>query len=111
MASVSSYLTCGNVEYNQYSFSQNVGKNENNARILEALRAEKEEVEAALSKERLESLRLKQELADADTRKTDLTKAHFSCYFTLLNNSNKIHGIFMNIIQVVHHYTYECIIV
>ncbi|KMZ62161.1 Acyl-CoA Binding Protein [Zostera marina] len=60
--------------YNTDLMPRNVGKNENNARIMEAFRVEKEELEVALSKERLESLRLKQELSDGDTRKADLTK-------------------------------------
>lgn len=77
---------------------------------MEAFRVEKEELEVALSKERLESLRLKQELSDGDTRKADLTKACFCCYFTFL--IKKIENAW-NIYQLnpscssLHIYTYE----
>ena len=42
--------------------------------VLASLRAEKEEVESSLSKEKLQSLQLKQDLADAEARNIDLYK-------------------------------------
>uniref|UniRef100_A0A803PST7 ACB domain-containing protein n=1 Tax=Cannabis sativa TaxID=3483 RepID=A0A803PST7_CANSA len=42
--------------------------------VLASLRAEKEEIESSLNKEKLQSLQLKQDLADAETRNTDLYK-------------------------------------
>ncbi|XP_042507612.1 acyl-CoA-binding domain-containing protein 4-like [Macadamia integrifolia] len=56
------------------SESLNVKSEENKERLLTALKAEKEELEASLTKEQLMSLKLKQELAEAETRNTDLTK-------------------------------------
>lgn len=42
--------------------------------LVAALKAEKEELESSLSKEKTQSLQLKQELAEAETRNTDLYK-------------------------------------
>ncbi|KAK1319724.1 Acyl-CoA-binding domain-containing protein 4 [Acorus calamus] len=47
---------------------------ESTERLILALKSEKEELEAAVAKEQMHTLQLKQELADAVTRKTDLTK-------------------------------------
>ncbi|XP_058076208.1 acyl-CoA-binding domain-containing protein 4-like isoform X2 [Magnolia sinica] len=52
----------------------NIKSEETSERLLVALKAEKEELEAALTKEQLQSLQLKQELAEAGTRNADLTK-------------------------------------
>ncbi|XP_043721442.1 acyl-CoA-binding domain-containing protein 4-like isoform X2 [Telopea speciosissima] len=56
------------------SESLNVKSEENKERLLTALKAEKEELEGSLTKEKLMSLKLKQELAEAETQNTDLTK-------------------------------------
>ncbi|KAK9919860.1 hypothetical protein M0R45_028434 [Rubus argutus] len=45
-----------------------------NEHLVAALKAEKEELESSLSKEKTQSLQLKQELAEAETRNTDLYK-------------------------------------
>ncbi|EXB37162.1 hypothetical protein L484_013526 [Morus notabilis] len=42
--------------------------------VLASLRAEKEELESSLNKEKMQSLQLKQDLAEAETRNTDLYK-------------------------------------
>ena len=42
--------------------------------LLATLKAEKEELESSLSKEKLLSLQLKQEISEAETRNTDLYK-------------------------------------
>ncbi|KAK3041978.1 hypothetical protein RJ639_002286 [Escallonia herrerae] len=47
---------------------------ETGGRLIAALKAEKEELESSLSKEKLQSLQLKQELTEAETRNTDLYK-------------------------------------
>nr|GMD42203.1 acyl-CoA-binding domain-containing protein 4 [Ipomoea batatas] len=47
---------------------------ETSEHLLSALKAEKEELESSLNKERLQTVQLKQELADAETRNTDLYK-------------------------------------
>ncbi|XP_031103395.1 acyl-CoA-binding domain-containing protein 4-like [Ipomoea triloba] len=47
---------------------------ETSEHLLSALKAEKEELESSLNKEKLQTLQLKQELADAETRNTDLYK-------------------------------------
>uniref|UniRef100_A0A5B6Z6Q2 Putative acyl-CoA-binding domain-containing protein 4-like isoform X1 n=1 Tax=Davidia involucrata TaxID=16924 RepID=A0A5B6Z6Q2_DAVIN len=47
---------------------------ETSERLIATLKAEKEELESSLSKEKLQSLQLKQELAEAETRNTDLYK-------------------------------------
>ncbi|KAK1279128.1 Acyl-CoA-binding domain-containing protein 4 [Acorus gramineus] len=47
---------------------------ESTERLILALKSEKEELDAAVAKEQMHTLQLKQELADAVTRKTDLTK-------------------------------------
>ncbi|XP_043709795.1 acyl-CoA-binding domain-containing protein 4-like isoform X2 [Telopea speciosissima] len=56
------------------SESLKVKGEENKERILAALKAEKEELEASFTKEQSLSLQLKQELAEAATRNTDLVK-------------------------------------
>lgn len=45
-----------------------------NERLLAATKAEKDEAESSLNKERMQTLKLKQELTDAETRNTDLYK-------------------------------------
>ncbi|CAH9073741.1 unnamed protein product [Cuscuta epithymum] len=45
-----------------------------NEHVLSALKLEKEELESSLNKEKMQTLQLKQELADAETRHTDLYK-------------------------------------
>ena len=47
---------------------------ETSERLISALKAEKDELESSLSKEKLLTLQLKQELTDAETRNTDLYK-------------------------------------
>lgn len=42
--------------------------------LIATLKSEKEELELSLSKEKLQSLQLKQDLAEAETRNTDLYK-------------------------------------
>jgi len=42
--------------------------------LLATLKAEREELNSSLSKEKLQTLHLKQELTDAETRNTDLYK-------------------------------------
>nr|DAD38027.1 TPA_asm: hypothetical protein HUJ06_008668 [Nelumbo nucifera] len=56
------------------SESMNTKSEESNKRLIASLRAEKEELEASLEKEQLQSLQLKQELAEAETQNTELTK-------------------------------------
>ena len=43
-------------------------------RIITTLKSEKEEVEASLNKEKIQTLQLKEELAEIDTRNTELYK-------------------------------------
>jgi chromosome segregation ATPase len=51
------------------------GKVEGKAdRIITTLKSEKEEVEASLNKEKIQTLQLKEELAEIDTRNTELYK-------------------------------------
>ncbi|XVE63044.1 hypothetical protein DITRI_Ditri06bG0168100 [Diplodiscus trichospermus] len=47
---------------------------ETSEHIIATLKAEKEELESSLNKEKLQSLQLKQELTEAETRNTDLYK-------------------------------------
>ncbi|KAJ8572881.1 hypothetical protein K7X08_009392 [Anisodus acutangulus] len=47
---------------------------ETSERLLAALKAEKEELESSFSKEKLQTLQLKQDLTDAEARNTDLYK-------------------------------------
>ena len=53
---------------------QNARSEEANERIVGELKAEKEELEAAVNREQIQNLELKQRLAEADTRNMDLTK-------------------------------------
>lgn len=51
-------------------------------RLMEALKAEKGELEATVNKEQLRTLQLKQQLAEAETRHIELTKANIiSCLY------------------------------
>lgn len=47
-----------------------------NEHVVASLRAEKEELESLLSKEKSQALQLKQDLAEAETRNTDLYKVY-----------------------------------
>lgn len=47
---------------------------ETSEHLISTLKAEKEELESSLSKEKLQTLQLKQELTDAETRNRDLYK-------------------------------------
>jgi hypothetical protein len=53
---------------------QNARSEETNERVLGSLKAEKEELGAALNREQIQTLELKQQLAEAETRNMDLTK-------------------------------------
>lgn len=46
----------------------------NGEHLLASLRAEKEELESSLGKEKTQSMQLKQDLSDAETRNTELYK-------------------------------------
>jgi hypothetical protein len=48
---------------------------ETSEKLLEALKAEKEELEATLNREQLQTVRLKEEIIQAETRNAELTKA------------------------------------
>ncbi|RWW35191.1 hypothetical protein BHE74_00024800 [Ensete ventricosum] len=52
-------------------------RNEVTVRLVEALKAEKGELEGTLNKEQLQTLRLKQEFNEAESRNIELTKASF----------------------------------
>jgi hypothetical protein len=54
-------------------------------RIITTLKSEKEEVEASLNKEKIQTLQLKEELAEIDTRNTELYKV--TVLFTFMNLS------------------------
>ncbi|KAJ4719425.1 acyl-CoA-binding domain-containing protein 4 [Melia azedarach] len=47
---------------------------ENTQHLISTLKAEKEELESSLSREKLQSIQLKEDLAEAETRNTDLYK-------------------------------------
>lgn len=53
---------------------QKLRNEESNERLVANLKSEKEELESLLSKEKLQSVQLKQELADAETRNAELYK-------------------------------------
>ncbi|URD91164.1 Acyl CoA binding protein [Musa troglodytarum] len=55
----------------------NIRNEETIERIVESLKAEKEELESTFNKEQLQNLQIKQELAEAESRNTELTKASF----------------------------------
>jgi len=46
----------------------------NSERIIATIKSEKEELEASLNKERMQTLQLRQELGEAELRNTDLYK-------------------------------------
>lgn len=46
----------------------------NNEHIIVTLKSEKEELEASLNKEKLQTQQLRQELSEAESRNTDLHK-------------------------------------
>lgn len=48
---------------------------------MATLKADKEELESSLSKEKAQSLQLKQELSEAETRNTDLYKVGILFFF------------------------------
>lgn len=54
---------------------QNISSEETSEQLIASLKSEKEELEAALTKEQVYSVQLKQEVAGAETQNTDLTKA------------------------------------
>lgn len=56
---------------------------ETSEHIIATLKVEKEELESSLNKEKLQSLQLKQELAEAEARNTELYKV-ISCLGTVV---------------------------
>lgn len=66
------YLTCG------FAFTQIPKVEETNKQLIAALKAEKEEVELSLNKEKMQTQQLRQELIEAETRNTDQYKVTFS---------------------------------
>lgn len=56
-----------------------------NIHLLATLKAEKEELESSLSKEKIHSLQLKQELSEAEIRNTELYKVRSWMYKTNIN--------------------------
>ncbi|GAB4835811.1 acyl-CoA-binding domain-containing protein 4 [Ancistrocladus abbreviatus] len=52
--------------------TEKIKSEESSERLIAALKTEKEELESALSREKVQTLQLKQELAEAETRNTDL---------------------------------------
>lgn len=52
----------------------NIGISETSEQLVASLKAEKEELEATLRREQVEALQLKQDLAEAETRNTEITK-------------------------------------
>lgn len=63
---------------------QNVGSNATDEQRLATLKADKEELEAALAKEELQRHQLKQELTESEARNVELTKATISSSFSTL---------------------------
>lgn len=53
---------------------QKIKNEETGERLIANLKLEKEELESSLREERVQSLQLKQELAEAESRNTDLYK-------------------------------------
>lgn len=59
-------------------------KGKGSASILATLKAEKEELESLLGKERLTSVQLKQDLTEAEARNSDLYKVDITLLYVLL---------------------------
>lgn len=53
---------------------QKIKNEETGEGLIATLKSEKEELESSLNKEKTQSLQLKQELAEAETRNSDLYK-------------------------------------
>jgi hypothetical protein len=53
---------------------------EANEQLLAALKAEKEELEATLNREGLQTVQLKEEITEAEARNTELTKVSLLFY-------------------------------
>lgn len=68
---------------NMIPFIQHAGSKETSEHYIAALKSEKEELEAEIAKEKLQSLQLKQELVEAETRNTDITKASISVFLLM----------------------------
>ncbi|WOL15837.1 acyl-CoA-binding domain-containing protein 4 [Canna indica] len=62
------------IEMDNGDLELNIRKEETIEQFVEALKVEKEELETALNKEQLQSLQIRQQLAEAESRKTELTK-------------------------------------
>lgn len=56
------------------TFMQKSKGSQSTEHLVATLKAEKEELESSLSREKLQSIQLKQELTEAETRNTDLYK-------------------------------------
>lgn len=76
--------------------------NEVNERSIASLKAEKEELESALNNEKLQSVQLKQELIEAESKNTDLYKVMYfqgfqkhSCSSSLSLRSKRKHVFFL----------------
>jgi hypothetical protein len=56
---------------------------QSNIHLVANLKSEKEELESLLSKEKMHSLQLKQELSEAENRDTELYKVTSTCVISL----------------------------
>jgi uncharacterized membrane protein len=62
---------------------QKTRNDEANEQLLAALKAEKEELEATLSREGLQTVQLKEEITEAEVRNAELTKASLLFYLAV----------------------------
>lgn len=69
-------------------YTQKSKGGETSEHILAMLKVEKEELESSFNNEKLLSLQLKQELADAEARNTDLYKVVFYVYNSMSCSSS-----------------------
>ncbi|CAN7051733.1 unnamed protein product, partial [Brassica oleracea var. botrytis] len=74
----------------------------NNERIIETLKAEKEELELSLNKEKMQTLQLRQELADGESRNADLYKELHSVRSQLATEQSRCFKLEV-LIHWIHH--------
>ncbi|XP_023545252.1 acyl-CoA-binding domain-containing protein 4-like isoform X2 [Cucurbita pepo subsp. pepo] len=80
--------------------SENLNKSEQTNELIATLKAEKEELESSLSKEKIHSLQLKQEFADAENRNSELYKELQSVRSQLAAEQSRCFKLEVNVVEL-----------
>lgn len=81
------FLKIENLNILLLCFTQTTKVEETNDRLLAALKADKEELESLLSKEKMQTVNLKQELTEAENLTTDMYKVILLLFCIIISST------------------------